>query len=146
MGPTANRIQTTRCTARWSEAPVTVADAMDFWAFAAGAANVIMQLSWPEVGYGVVESPVDPGNLRKHPWKRARTTFGYLAVVILGSQDDRLAFREAVNTAHRAVKSTPQSPLPYNAFDPGLQIWVAACLFVGLEGTYRLLRGPMTTE
>lgn len=142
----AIRIQPTRCTARWSDTPVTVADAMDFWSFAAGAANVIMQLSWPQVGYGVLESRVDSGNLLKHPWKRARTTFQYLAVAIVGSPDDRLAFREAVNTAHRQVKSTPQSPVPYNAFDPGLQMWVAACLFVGLEDTYQLLRGPMTAE
>ena len=120
---------------------------MDFWSFAAGAAsNVIMQLSWPEVGHGVVESKVDSGNLMKHPWKRARTTFQYLAVAILGSAQDRAAIREAVDGAHRHVKSAPQSPLQYNAFDRELQMWVAACLFVGLEDTYQLLRGEMTAE
>jgi uncharacterized protein (DUF2236 family) len=140
------RIHIARRTARWSDAPVSAADAMDFWSFAAGAANVIMQLSWPQVGYGVVESPVDSGNLLKHPWKRARTTFQYLAVAILGSEQDRAAFREAVNTAHRYVKSTPQSPVHYDAFDRELQMWVAACLYVGLEDTYQLLRGAMTTK
>ena len=50
------RIRIRRRTARWDSEPVTATEAMDFWAFAAGAANVIMQLSWPEVGYGVVES------------------------------------------------------------------------------------------
>lgn len=133
-------------TARWDDRDVTVADAMDFWAFAAGAANVIMQLSWPEVGYGVAESTVDSGNLLKHPWKRARTTSQYLAVAILGSSDDRAAFREAVDGAHRHVRSTPRSPVRYNAFDPELQMWVAACLFVGLEDTYQLLRGEMTAR
>ena len=140
------RIQVSRHTPRWSEQPVSAADAMDFWAFAAGAANVIMQLSWPQVGYGVVESKVDSGNLFKHPWKRARTTFQYLAVAIFGSDDDRAAFREAVNEAHRDVKSMPESPVSYNAFDPTLQMWVAACLYVGLEDTYQLLRGQMTPE
>ena len=135
-----SRIRITRRTARWDAGDVTVADAMDFWAFAAGAANVIMQMSWPEVGHGVVESKVDSGNLMKHPWKRARTTFQYLAVAILGSAQDRAAIREAVDGAHRHVKSTPQSPLQYNAFDRELQMWVAACLFVGLEDTYQLLR------
>ena len=119
---------------------------MDFWAFAAGAANVIMQLSWPGVGYGVVESTVDSGNLLKHPWKRARTTFQYLAVAILGRPEDRAAFRAAVNSAHRNVKSTAASPVRYNAFDPELQMWVAACLFVGLEDTYQLLRGSMMAD
>jgi len=140
------RIKIRRRTARWDDRPVTIAEAMDFWAFAAGAANVIMQLSRPGVGYGVVESKVDSGNLLKHPWKRARTTFQYLAVAILGTPEDRAAFREAVNSAHRHVQSTPESPVRYNAFDRDLQMWVAACLFVGLEDTYQLLRGEMTAE
>ena len=132
---------------RWDPAAdVTAAEAMDFWAFAAGAANVIMQLSWPEVGHGVVESKVDSGNLLKHPWKRARTTFQYLVVAILGRPQDRAAFREAVNSSHRQVKSTPDSPIRYNAFDRELQMWLAACLFIGLEDTYQLLRGEMTAE
>jgi len=143
----ACRIDIQRRTARWDpDAEVSAAEAMDFWAFAAGAANVVMQLSWPEVGHGVAESKVDSGNLLKHPWKRARTTFQYLAVAILGRPDDRAAFREAVNGSHRPVKSTPNSPVRYNAFDRELQMWVAACLFVGLEDTYQLLRGKMTPE
>ncbi|WP_333892081.1 oxygenase MpaB family protein [Mycolicibacterium gadium] len=142
-----SRISIRRRTARWdADEHVTAADAMDFWSFAAGAANVIMQLSRPGVGYGVVESKVDSGNLLKHPWKRARTTFQYLAVAIIGTPQDRAAFREAVNSAHRHVKSTPDSPVRYNAFDRDLQMWVAACLFVGLEDTYQLLRGEMTAE
>ncbi|MFV9633983.1 oxygenase MpaB family protein [Mycobacterium neumannii] len=141
------RISVRRRTARWDpDADVTAAEAMDFWAFAGGAANVVMQLSWPEVGYGVAESKVDSGNLLKHPWKRARTTFQYLAVAVLGTSDDRAAFREAVDSAHRHVRSTAESPVRYNAFDRDLQMWVAACLFVGLEDTYQLLRGEMTTE
>jgi uncharacterized protein (DUF2236 family) len=138
------RISISRRTARWSTDPVSAAEAMDFWAFAAGAANVVMQLSRQEVGYGVVESTVDSGNLLKHPWKRARTTFTYIAVAILGSAQDRDAYREAVNSAHRHVKSTAESPVVYNAFNRELQMWVAACLFVGLEDTYQLLRGEMT--
>jgi len=141
------RIGIRRRTARWDPAAaVSAAEAMDFWAFAAGAANVVMQLSWPEVGYGVAESKVDSGSLLKRPWKRARTTFQYLAVAIIGRPDDRDAFQAAVNSAHRHVKSTRDSPVRYNAFDRELQMWVAACLFVGLEDTYQLLRGEMTAE
>lgn len=140
------RVHISRRAARWDNRPATVADAMDFWSFAAGAANVVMQLSWPGVGYGVVESKVESGSLIKHPWKRARTTFSYLAVAILGRTEDRTAFREAVDAAHRQVRSGPDSPVPYSAFDRDLQMWVAACLFVGLEDTYQLLRGEMTDE
>ncbi|MBE1547407.1 uncharacterized protein (DUF2236 family) [Mycobacterium sp. OAS707] len=147
LNPADCRIGIGRRTARWDPiGDVSATEAMDFWAFAAGAANVVMQLSWPEVGYGVAESKVDSGNLLKHPWKRARTTFGYLAVALLGGPEDRAAFQEAVNSAHRHVKSTADSPVRYNAFDRELQMWVAACLFVGLEDTYQLLRGEMTAE
>jgi uncharacterized protein (DUF2236 family) len=140
------RITINRRTARWDTEPVRAAEALDFWGFAAGAANVIMQLSRPGVGYGVVESKVDSGNLLKHPWKRARTTFQYIAVAVLGTPEDRAAFREAVDSVHRHVQSTADSPVRYNAFDRDLQMWVAACLFVGLEDTYQLLRGEMTAE
>jgi uncharacterized protein (DUF2236 family) len=140
------RITVGRQTARWTDDDVTASDAMDFWAFAAGAANVVMQLARPQVGYGVVESRVESGNLLVHPWKRARTTFQYLAVALLGSDDDRRVFKAAVDGVHRHVTSTPASPMRYDAFDRELQMWVAACLFVGLEDTYQLLRGAMTPE
>ena len=142
----ATRIAINKRTARWGDEPVTAADALDFWSFAAGAANVVMQLSLPGVGYGVVESKVDSGNLLIHPWKRARTTFTYIAVAVIGTDEDKLLYREAVNSAHRHVKASDESPVRYNAFDRDLQMWVAACLFVGLEDTYQLLRGEMTAD
>src|SRR4051795_12203574 len=71
----------------------------------AGMANVIMQLSWPAVGYGVMESKVDSGSAMKHPVKRGRTTYTYIAVALLGTDDDRRAFRRAVNGQHAQVRS-----------------------------------------
>jgi uncharacterized protein (DUF2236 family) len=140
------RITVERRTPRWHDREATAADALDFWSFAAGAANVVMQLSLPGVGHGVVESKVVSGSLMHHPWKRARTTFSYVAVAVLGTADDRAAYREAVNGAHRQVRSAPDSTVKYNAFDRDLQMWVAACLFVGLEDSYQLLRGELTPE
>ncbi|SFS79478.1 oxygenase MpaB family protein [Saccharopolyspora flava] len=105
----------------------------------AGAANVIMQLSRPGVGHGVVESRVDSGNLFKRPVKRTRTTITYLAVALLGSDEERAAFRRAVNRQHAQVRSTERSPVSYNAFDPELQLWVAACLYKGVEDLHRLI-------
>ena len=139
------RISVSRQTARWDpDAEVSVREAMDFWSFAGAAANVVMQLARQGVGYGVIESKVDSGNILKHPWKRLRTTSQYLAVAVFGSDRDRAEFRAAVDGVHRQVISTDDSPVKYNAFDRELQMWVAACLFVGLEDTYTLLRGEMT--
>ena len=108
----------------------------------AGAANVIMQLSLPAVGYGVAESTVDSGNLFKHPIKRGRTTLAYLAVAVNGTPADRKAYRKAVGHSHAQVKSTDSSPVKYSAFDPALQLWVAACLYKGWEDMQHLYGDP----
>lgn len=126
--------------------PIKLTDALDFWSFAGAAANVVMQMARPGVGYGVAESKVESGSLLHHPWKRARTTTQYLAVAILGTEQERLAYREAVNVAHRQVHSAPGAPVKYNAFGRNLQLWVAACLYIGFEDTYQLLQGRMSDE
>lgn len=107
------------------------------------AANVIMQLSLPGVGYGVLESPVDSGNVYKHPFKRARTTGTYLAVATIGTEADRTMIRQAVDVVHRQVRSTSSSPVSYNAFDPKLQLWVAACLYRYFVDQHEFLHGPL---
>ncbi|KXT57275.1 hypothetical protein Y710_09225 [Gordonia sp. QH-12] len=111
-------------------------------ALLAGPANVIMQLAVPAVGYGVYESKVESGNLFKVPVKRTRTTLTYLAVAAMGTADDRRRYRQAVNKAHVQVRSTDDSPVKYNAFDPELQLWVAACLYRGWEDTQRFFGDP----
>lgn len=114
--------------------------------FAAGVANVVLQLSWPEVGYGVVESRVESGQATKHPFKRFRTTIGYVGVAMLGSDEQRLAYRHAINGQHRQVRSTTESPVKYNAFDRDLQLWVASCLYYGLRDAMTRMHGPLTED
>jgi uncharacterized protein (DUF2236 family) len=120
-----------------------VADLLNAAAPLLPAANVIMQLSLPGVGYGVLESPVDSGNVYKHPFKRARTTGTYLAVATIGTESDRALIRDAVDVAHRQVRSTSSSPVSYNAFDPKLQLWVAACLYRYFVDQHEFLHGPL---
>jgi uncharacterized protein (DUF2236 family) len=109
----------------------------------AGAANVIMQLARPGVGYGVLESRVESGRIDRHPIKRARTTFTYLAVAAQGTPEQQAAYRRAVNGAHAQVYSTDESPVSYNAFDPDLQMWVGACMYKGVLDVYRLFVGEI---
>ena len=123
--------------------PSRLADLLNPAAVLLPAANVIMQLSAPPVGYGVLESPVDSGNVYKHPLKRARTTGTYLAAATVGTDNDREVIRKAVDTVHARVRSTPQSPVSYNAFDPRLQLWVAACLFRYYIDQHEFLYGPL---
>jgi uncharacterized protein (DUF2236 family) len=121
-------------------------DGMMGIALLAGPANVIMQLARPGVGYGVMESRVESGRVDRHPIKRARTTFTYLAVASMGSDAQKAAYRRAVNGAHAQVYSTDDSPVSYNAFDKDLQLWVAACLYKGGVDIYRTFIGEMDDE
>ena len=123
--------------------PRRVVDLLNPAAMLLPAANVIMQLAAPGVGYGVLESPVDSGNVYRHPFKRARTTGTYLAAATIGTADDRALIRAAVNTAHAQVRSGASSPLSYNAFDPQLQLWVAACLYRYYVDAHESLYGPL---
>ena len=120
-----------------------VADLLNPAAMLLPASNVIMQLALPGVGYGVLESPVDSGNVYKHPFKRARTTGTYLAVATIGTESDQALIRDAVDVAHRQVRSTSSSPVSYHAFDPKLQLWVASCLYRYFVDQHEFLHGPL---
>src|SRR5690242_19452599 len=86
-----------------------------------GTANVVMQLSRPEVGYGVKDSVVTEGSLFGNPSRRRRTTAAFLAVAVFGTAAERAAFRNAVNGSHARVRNPPGTEPAYSAFDPALQ-------------------------
>ncbi|MCF3938583.1 oxygenase MpaB family protein [Gordonia tangerina] len=107
-------------------------------------ANVIMQLANPRVGYGVVESRVDSGSAVKHPIKRSRTTGTFLAVALLGDDEDRRYVHDELKRVHDLVYSTAESPVRYSANDSRLQLWVAICLLKYFIDQYELLYGRLT--
>src|SRR3954469_15501707 len=110
-----------------------------------GAANVVMQLALLPIGRGVAESTVDSGRVDRHPFKRQRTTGSYLIVAMLGTEAEREAMRREVNRQHSAVVREPgEADVAYSAFDPSLQLWVAACIYVGFSVWLELARGPLT--
>jgi uncharacterized protein (DUF2236 family) len=115
---------------------------MNGLSLALGGANVIMQLSQLPVGRGVVESTVESGSLHAHPIKRTRTTLGYIVIALFGTEAERMQIRREVDRQHRFVRSNAESPVEYNAFDPELQLWVAACMYRGLEDAVAFLQVP----
>lgn len=143
-----SRAETTARTTKVRDVPVPAGfDMRDhvsgIGAHLAGPANVIMQLSWPGVGHGVMNSRVESGSAMKRPFKRGRTTFTYLAVALLGSDDERAAFRKEVNRQHAQVYSRPGEKVAYKAMDPRLQTWVAACLYYGTIDMVERMHGPL---
>lgn len=122
------------------------ADDAAFIGLLSGGANVIMELARPGVGYGVKDSRVETGRADRHPIKRARTTFTYLAVALSGTDEQKATYRRAVNRSHSEVYSRPGDPVQYNAFDKDLQMWVAACLYKGFVDVHRIFVGEMDDE
>lgn len=122
--------------------PVDASDLIDGASLLASTANVVMQLALPPVGYGVLESKVESGQVMRHPVRRIRNTITYLSVALMGTAEERGVLRRQVNRSHARVRSCADSPVSYNAFDPRLQLWVAACLYRGVVDVRTLLHGP----
>jgi uncharacterized protein (DUF2236 family) len=115
-------------------------------ALAPAGANVIMQLSRLPIGHAVAESKVESGSLRHHPVKRTRTTLAYIMIALFGTDHERATLRREINAQHRFVHSDVKDEVAYDALDPELQLWVAACMFRGAFDTVTLLYGPVGEE
>ena len=57
---------------------------------------------------------------------------------MLGTEEERAELRRQIDRVHAKVRSAPDDAVAYNAFDPELQLWVAACLYKGIEDVHRL--------
>lgn len=116
----------------------------DGMGLAAAGANVVMQLSMLPIGRAVVESGVESGRLDRHPIKRTRTTLTFLAVAAAGEDGERRELRRQIDRVHALVRSAPGAPTRYRAFDPELQLWVAACIYHGIRDVRERLHGPLS--
>lgn len=101
--------------------------------FGAGA-TVAWQMAEPGVGRGVAAH----SRTLERPLDRLRATMGYIYAVTLGDDADRASIARHVNRAHAPVRGPG-----YDAFDPGLQLWVAATLYRGALDVHELFVGPV---
>ncbi|MCZ4499827.1 MAG: hypothetical protein JWQ74_2380 [Marmoricola sp.] len=112
-----------------------LADYIGEGALLLGAGSTVMnQLALYGVGKGVAQH----SNTLERPLDRLRTTLTYVYVMTLGTEDERKAVARMVNKAHRVVRASD-----YTAFDPYLQLWVAATLAQNGEFIYEKTFGPM---
>ena len=121
-----------------NSAAVTLADiAREAYIYAGAGAAVLRQMMHPGVGAGVAEHSAT----LTQPLSRLRSTMDYIYVVVLGNDAERARIAEKVNRAHVPVHSEN-----YNAFDPQLQLWVAATLYKGSVELFELFNGPLDEE
>lgn len=118
---------------------------------AGGGATILMQLADPAVAAGVARH----SDFAERPVDRLNGTLDYVYATVYGDEELRRFVRRRVNRLHAPVRSSPAgsaersesgspdaSP-PYSAFDPALQLWVAATLFAGAVEVYETLIGHL---
>jgi uncharacterized protein (DUF2236 family) len=111
---------------------------------AGGGRAILLQIAHPAVGRGVV----DHSDFAADPLRRLRATLTFAYAAVYGSPDEVLAVQRAVNRAHapvHAADAAPEGPA-YNAFDPHLQLWVAATLYDSAVTVYEHTFGSLDAE
>jgi uncharacterized protein (DUF2236 family) len=119
-----------------AEGALGLADSVAEAVMLAGAGSAVMyQLARREVGLGVVEH----STTLDRPLDRLRTTLTYVYVMALGTEEERRWVARMVDRRHAPVHSAGR----YTAFDPELQLWVAATLARTGETIRERVFGPM---
>ena len=109
----------------------------------AGGRAILLQLANPAVGHGVARH----SDFAARPLDRLNGTLAYVYAVTCGTIDDRAAAVRRVAAAHRPVHGPAGSSSPaYNAFDPQLQLWVAATLYESATRMHDLVFGPLADD
>jgi uncharacterized protein (DUF2236 family) len=122
--------------ARKGDSELRLADFVGEQMLMLGAGSTVMyQLAMRGVGLGVAEHST---TLRR-PVDRLRTTLTYVFVMSLGSEEEKKAVARMVNKMHAGVRS----PGRYSAYDPELQLWVAATLAKNGEWLFEKVFAPM---
>ena len=107
---------------------------------AAGGRAILLQLANPGVARGVAEH----SDFESRPLDRLMRTLQYVYTVVYGSPAQLQAVVRSVSRAHAPVRSAPTDSRPsYSAFDPQLQLWVAATLYDSAIDMFERIHGPL---
>jgi uncharacterized protein (DUF2236 family) len=113
---------------------------------AAGARAILLQIADPSVARGVAEH----SDFAARPLDRLEGTLGYIYAVVFGSPAEVARARRIVGRAHApvrsAVPSADGSAPAYSAYDPDLQLWVAATVYDSAITMFERAFGPLPEE
>jgi uncharacterized protein (DUF2236 family) len=105
-----------------------------------GTGAIIMEILHPSVMAGVQ----DLSNYAEDPYRRGRTTFGYVVTTTFGNTKAATRLINAVKGMHKQVNGTRPDGVPYRALDPELIGWVHTCIPWAVMTAYHRFRRPLT--
>ncbi len=110
----------------------------------AGAGRaILLQLANPAIGRGVAAH----STFTQRPVNRLKGTLTYVYAITYGNDEQVREVRRRVNRAHVPVRrSADETSAGYNAFDPALQLWVAATLYDTALTIIEKIHGPLDDE
>ena len=108
----------------------------------AGTASIVMELLHPSVMAGVGQQ----SRYREQPYRRARTTFGWVVTTTFGNTEAATQMIDRVKRMHSRVNGTRPDGEPYRALEPELIAWVHSCIPWGVMRAYERFNRPLTTE
>ncbi|MCP2030087.1 uncharacterized protein (DUF2236 family) [Okibacterium sp. HSC-33S16] len=107
---------------------------------AGGGRAILLQIANPSVGRGVAAH----SNFATRPLDRLHSTLTFVYAQAFGTDSDKRVVRRRVNRAHAPVSADATTDTPgYSAFDPDLQLWVAATLYDTAITLRELVYGPL---
>ncbi|MDA3806062.1 oxygenase MpaB family protein [Clavibacter sp. CT19] len=113
---------------------------------AAGGRAILLQIADPAVARGVAEH----SDFASRPLDRLEGTLGYVYAVVFGSPAEVARARRIVGRAHAPVRSDAPaadgSAPAYSAYDPDLQLWVAATIYDSAVTMFEIAFGPLPDE
>ena len=89
-----------------------------------GVGAIVMEILHPSVMAGVQ----DLSSYREDPYRRGRTTYGYVVTTTFAGTDAATRLINAVKRIHGRVNGVRPDGVPYRALDPELIGWVHTCI------------------
>jgi uncharacterized protein (DUF2236 family) len=108
----------------------------------AGTAAIAMELLHPSVMAGVGQQ----SNYREDPFRRARTTFGWVITNTFGNTQAAERMIERVKRMHSRVNGVRPDGVPYHALEPELIAWVHSSIPWAVMNVYERFNRPLSTE
>lgn len=129
---------------RRGEEPVDLrAVAAEVLPLVGGGRALLLQVALPPVGRGVVEH----SDFAERVMDRLHATMTFMCAAVFASPEEFAVVRRQVNRAHAPVRAEASGDAPaYNAYDPQLQLWVAATLYRTMVELHETVFGPLSDD